>query len=227
MADGGRKIRPEWTVAAVFLASGAALLVYILSGVSLRWTFLALGLAAAAVATVVIRRLPDERRAKVLRRMAVGAVAGFAATLAYDAARIALVEFAGLQLRPFEAWRLFGLALAETDQDATWVFWLGVAFHLCNGTAFGVAYTVAFGRRGIWAAIVWALVLETFMVSVYPGWLGLKALDEFLSVSITGHLVYGVVLGWLSNRLLGSSRWGEDDRDTGADEPARSTDQAR
>ncbi|MEV4417449.1 DUF6789 family protein [Catellatospora sp. NPDC049609] len=227
MTAGGRGFRPEWTVAAVFLASGAALLVYILSGVSLRWTFLALGLTAAIVATVVIRRLPDARRARVLRRIAVGAVAGLAATLAYDAVRIALVEFAGLKLRPFEAWRLFGLALAETDQDRPWVFWLGVAFHLCNGVAFGVAYTVALGRRGIWPAIAWALVLETFMVSVYPGWLGLKALDEFLSVSITGHIVYGIVLGWLARHLLTSTRWGEHDGDTPAGEPARPADQSR
>ncbi|GAA1614899.1 hypothetical protein GCM10009679_19140 [Saccharothrix algeriensis] len=227
VTSGRRGFRPEWTVAAVFLASGAALLVYILSGVSLRWTFLSLGLAAVVVATAVIRRLPEPRRSRVLRRMAVGAVAGLAATLAYDAVRIALVEFAGLKLRPFEAWRLFGLALAGEDQSGPWVFWLGVAFHLCNGIAFGVAYTVAFGRRGIWPAIVWALVLESFMVSVYPGWLGLKALEEFLSVSITGHLAYGIVLGWLARHLLTSSRWREHDGDTSSGEPARPADQSR
>lgn len=199
-------------MAAVFLGSGAALLVYVLAGLSLRWTFVALAAGGVTVATLVIRRLPAARRAKITRRIAVGAVAGFVATLAYDAARLALVELAGLTVKPFEAWRLFGLALAETEQASTSTFVLGTAFHVCNGIAFGIAFTVAFGRKGAWAGIVWALVLETFMVSVYPGWLGLKALDEFLSVSITGHLVYGSVLGWLAKSLLGSSRWGEDDR---------------
>jgi hypothetical protein len=216
----GRRLRPEWLVAAVFLASGAALLVYILAGLSLRWTFVALGLGAAAVVALVLRRVSASRRRWLLRRIGVGAVAGLLATLAYDAVRLALVEYAGLKLRPFEAWRLFGLALAETENTSTLVFVLGVAFHLCNGTAFGIAYTVAFGRKGVWAAIVWALVLETVMVSVYPGWLGLKALDEFLTVSITGHLAYGAVLGWLAKALLENTRWGEDDRSAAAAEPA-------
>ena len=215
----GPRLRPELLVAAVFLASGAALLVYILAGLSLRWTFVALGLGAAAVVWAMMRRASPERRNWLARRIAVGAIAGFAATLAYDAVRLALVEFAGLQLRPFEAWRLFGLALAETQRSTTLVFVLGVLFHLCNGVAFGIAFTVAFGRKGIWAAIVWALVLETFMVSVYPGWLGLKALDEFLTVSVTGHLAYGAVLGWLAKSILESSRWGEYDHSTIAAEP--------
>lgn len=38
------------------------------------------------------------------------------------------------------------------------------------------------------------------MVSVYPGWLGMKALDEFLQVSIFGHFVYGIVLGYFAKR---------------------------
>jgi hypothetical protein len=43
--------------------------------------------------------------------------------------------------------------------------------------------------------VAWAALLEVFMVTLYPGWLGLRALEEFLSVSIVGHAVYGVVLG--------------------------------
>lgn len=213
----GSRLRPEWLIAGVFLAGGAALLVYILSGLSLRWTFVALGGGAAGVVWALARRASPRRRAWLKRRIAVGAIAGLSATLAYDAVRLALVEFAGLQLRPFEAWRLFGLALAETQRTTALVLVLGVAFHLCNGVAFGIAYTVAFGRKGVWPAIVWALILETFMVSVYPGWLGLKALDEFLTVSITGHLAYGAVLGWLAKSILDGSRWGEHDGDRALD----------
>lgn len=214
MSEAGPR-RPRWEllVAAVFLASGASLLVYLLAGLSLRWTFVALGLAGIAVATVVIRGLPTPRRRQVLRRIVIGAIAGAAATAAYDGVRVTLVDIAGFSLKPFEAWRLFGLALAETDQTSTGVFVLGTAFHVINGVAFGVAYAVAFGRKGIWAGIVWALVLEAFMVSVYPGWLGLKAMDEFVSVSVAGHLVYGTVLGGLAKLLLVRSRWGEGDQD--------------
>lgn len=205
-----RSSRIEW-VAALFLASGGGLLVYIVSGISLRWTCLALGLAAVATGAVAVRRMALPRRARFTRRVAVGAMAGFVATVAYDVVRITLVELADMQLRPFEAWRLFGLALTGSDQSSTVVFLAGTAFHLCNGIAFGIAYTVAFGTRGPIAGIVWALVLETFMVSVYPGWLGLAALDEFLQVTIAGHLVYGGVLGWLARSLLCGKRWGEHD----------------
>lgn len=196
---------------AVFLASGAALLVYILAGLSLRWTFLALALAGVVVAVLVLRRLPPWRRARVVRRIAIGAIGGLLATLAYDTVRLSLVEFAGLKINPLEAWRLFGVALTDPGQSHQTHMIAGTAFHLCNGIAFGIAYTIAFGTRGPWAGILWALVLEGFMVSVYPGWLGLAALDEFLSVSITGHLAYGTVLGVLSRALLRSDRWGEDD----------------
>jgi hypothetical protein len=218
----GRSPRVEW-VAALFLASGAALVVYIVSGISLRWTFIGLGLAATTVLVLALRRMPPHRRSFVRRRLAVGAVAGLAATLAYDAVRYGLVEFAGLRIRPFEAWRLFGLALTDTDLPPAVVFAAGTAFHLCNGVAFGIAYTLAFGQRGPVAGIIWALVLETFMVSLYPGWLGLKALDEFLSVSVAGHLAYGSVLGYLARSLLRSSRWGDHDRTTSVDASAGTT----
>lgn len=206
-----RSPRIEWA-AALFLASGAALLVYLLSGISLRWTFAALGVTAVAVGMVAVRRMAPPRRARFTRRVAVGAIAGLVATPAYDAVRYALVELAGMTLKPFEAWRLFGIALTDAGQSPTVVFVVGTAFHLCNGIAFGIAYTVAFGERGPLSGIVWALVLETFMVSVYPGWLGLRALDEFLQVTIAGHVAYGAVLGWLARSMLRSKRWGEDDR---------------
>ena len=38
------------------------------------------------------------------------------------------------------------------------------------------------------------------MVSVYPGWLGLRALDELRQVTIAGHVVHGAMLGWLARR---------------------------
>lgn len=204
-----RAVRPEWLVASAFLGSGAALLVYILSGVSLRWTFLSIAACASVVLVVAMRRLAPDRRRRLRRRVGIGAACGLAGTIVYDGVRLALVEVGGLDLNPLEAWRLFGIALTDPQQPAAVVMAAGTGFHLINGVAFGVAYTVAFGERGPLAGIAWAFVLETFMVSVYPGWLGLKALGEFLSVSISAHVAYGAVLGWLARALLRSSRWGE------------------
>lgn len=225
MANANRKRSPriEW-IAALFLANGAALLVYILAGVSLRWTVVALGVVALTIGVVVVRRMSPQRRRRFARRVGAGAIAGFVATLAYDAARYGLVEFAGMTVKPFEAWRLFGLALTDVDQSSALTFAVGTAFHLSNGIAFGIAYTVAFGTRGPLAGIAFALVLETFMVSVYPGWLGLRALDEFLQVTIFGHVVYGAVLGWLARSLLRRERWGNNDHRPTAERPAAATD---
>jgi hypothetical protein len=47
------------------------------------------------------------------------------------------------------------------------------------------------------------MFLELCMVSIYPGWLEMKALNDFLHVSIVGHLVYGTVLGYLSKYFIG------------------------
>jgi hypothetical protein len=58
------------------------------------------------------------------------------------------------------------------------------------------------------------------MVSLYPAWLGLQAMEEFVQVTIAGHLAYGIVLGYLARSLLRSSRWGEHDRPPTADAAA-------
>lgn len=51
------------------------------------------------------------------------------------------------------------------------------------------------GTAGWWARVGWALVLEALMVTFYPGWLDVRAFDEFLTVSVLGHVVHGSVLG--------------------------------
>jgi hypothetical protein len=98
----------------LFLADGAALLVYILAGISLRWTAITVAVAALVIGAVVVRRMSPPRRRRFARRAGAGAIAGFVAIIAYDVARYGLVEIAGMTVKPFEAWRLFGLALTGT-----------------------------------------------------------------------------------------------------------------
>jgi hypothetical protein len=43
-------------------------------------------------------------------------------------------------------------------------------------------------------------VLEAFTVALYPPWLGLTAVAEFVSVSLLGHLAYGTTLGLVTAR---------------------------
>ncbi|MGY4644482.1 DUF6789 family protein [Cellulomonas sp. URHB0016] len=188
---------------AVFLSSGAALVVYILTGAPLALVLALLVVGGGAVLAATLWGDPEARR-RWLTRVRVGVPVGLVATLCYDLSRWALVEVAGFSASPFVAFPLFGQALIGSGDTAGRTL-VGVGFHLLNGIAFGVAYTVWFGRRPFWAGIVFALGLEAFMLAIYPGWLDLRTLREFTQISLLGHIVYGSVLGLGANRLL--RRW--------------------
>jgi hypothetical protein len=186
---------------ATFLATGAALLTYVLSGLSLPGTVLLIAGCAVPTARFIWRRAPEVARSDLRRSIRAGLLAGLLATGAYDLARYLLVA-TGFRFRPFDVFALFGQALLGSHVPAPLMTLAGAGYHLANGVGFGLAYTVWFGRRGALAGVGWAMALETMMVSVYPGWLGLKALEEFLSVSVFGHLAYGGVLGFSARALL-------------------------
>jgi hypothetical protein len=189
-------------LSALFLSTGAALLVYILSGISLLAAVtLVLG-GAAIIGATIWRRSSTPDHAELRRAVRAGAFAGLLATVSYDFARCVLVEVAHMAFWPFDIFTIFGQALVGSSRTGLLVTLAGAAYHVTNGVAFAIAYTILAGRRGVWAGIGWALALETVMVTIYPGWLGVKALDEFISVSVFGHVVYGSVLGFTARRLL-------------------------
>ena len=191
---------PETTravVGAVFLVTGAALVAHIVLGLPLLAGTI-LGVGFAVVVLLVIRARGD-LPTRVLR---VGVVSGLVATLAYDLSRVALTVLADLPVNPFEAWRFFGAGLIgeAAPEQLQWV--AGALFHVTNGVAFAVAYTVWFGTRGPLWGIVYGLCLEGFMLGLYPGWLNITAYAPFLAVSLLGHVVYGFTLGTLSRKFL-------------------------
>jgi len=196
------RLRPEVvTIGALAgLASGAALLVSILgrAPLSLAATFfLVPALVAFLALTVTVRR---EQQQLFLARLRVGALAGLLGTAAYDLLR-GLSEAAGLATSAtFQAIPAFGAGLtgrAPADPASLAAGW---AFHFCNGVGFAIAYTMVCAGRPWWWAVAYALLLEAMLVSLYPGWLAVPLSSEFVSVSVAGHLAYGVVLGALARR---------------------------
>lgn len=199
------RVRLLLVVPALF--SGIALLANLL----LNWS-LPLGLAATAalgiLAVVVAYRRADRVQQQVLRQIiAAGAPAGLLATVVYDATRTALSLADPSPYNPFEAVRAFGVLFTGGESALGWG--IGIAFHILNGTAFGVAWCLAFGHlavRGLRLALItgvgWGLFLELFQISLYPGWLDIRAYSEFVTISAVGHLVYGGVLGLLGSRWL-------------------------
>lgn len=199
-----RSIRPEQlVVAALGLGSGTALFVYLLAGISIVASLMATVTIVVSASVVLLRRVSDGRRTAVLRAARLGVVTGAAGTVAYDLTRVAVVELFELPIRPFEAVPLFGQLLLGSSTATAVTDAVGVAYHVANGVGFGVAYTVLFGRHGPGTGMAFGVALEAAMLTVYPGWLDIRALNEFFSVSIAGHIAYGLALGYGARRLLG------------------------
>ena len=182
-------------------SSGAALVVAIVLDRPL-WlasTFIFVpGFVAFVALTVTLRR--DEQELFLIR-LKYGALAGAAATIAYDTIRWTIERLDLTSTNSFQAIRIFGAGLTGGGATGNGALAAGWAFHTVNGVGFALAYVfLAAGRRWLWA-VAYALVLEAFMLMLYPGWLGFSMNGEFLSVSITGHLAYGAVLGVLSARI--------------------------
>jgi hypothetical protein len=176
-------------------AGGAGLAVYILAGISLPLAIAALALAGAAAWALVLRRLAPASRAELRRRALAGLVAGLVATVAYDTARYGLVSLLRMSFRPFHVFELFGQLFIGGGHSPALTFAAGLAYHLSNGTFFGVAYALVFRRPSWWTGTLWGVGLELSMALLYPQWLRIQVLGEFLEVSALGHVVYGTVLG--------------------------------
>ncbi len=202
-AEGMERKDRQPLLAVAALASGAALVVSILSGASLALT-LAL-LAAVAGFTVAFKWSCAEahERPVIKAQLVTGIVAGIMATGAYDLSRLLLVQLGGLNFSPFETFALFGRLIIGASAPGPAALAAGTAYHFLNGIAFAVSYCFLLGGRDWKLGILWALGLETVMVTIYPGWLKLEAvMKEFLTVSILGHLAYGATLGGFSQRRL-------------------------
>jgi hypothetical protein len=183
------------------LANGAALVLHIVGGLSLPallaicWS---VGLVGAAL---VVRIAGPAARSLLLRRIGIGLVAGVVATVAYDVAKAILSTLDPSPYNPFEATHVFGQLLIGTDPPDALVRGVGWAFHLANGATFGIAFSLLLGggsrTRSVLTGIAWGLGLETFQLVLFPGWLSVKFLDEFRTISFGAHIVFGAVLGLL------------------------------
>jgi hypothetical protein len=193
--------RSQAFTAAIFFASGASLVVHILTDATLP-VVLAGFLVAGAVLLGQATSDPVAR-ARMVPLLRTGAIAGLASTAVYDAARYGLMWAFHLHIKPFKALPYFGNALIGADPHSTAAWVAGVAFHLTNGICFGTGYTVLAGRRNLLWAIGFGLGLEAFMLALYPHWLQIEAMKEFTEMSVFGHVAYGLSLGLITRALLG------------------------
>ena len=202
-------VRPLLALLALF--SGIALLVNILARLSLRATLATAVAVMGAGLASVIWRAPAPARRLIARSIRIGGVSGFIATLAYDLSKAALSVLDPSPYNPFEAIRAFGKLLAGPTAGERAIVASGAAFHLLNGTMFGVAYVFLFtrdgaisGGRGLATGVAWGIFLELFQLTLYPGWLDIRAYKEFAMISALGHVIYGATLGTIALTLFRS-----------------------
>lgn len=189
--------------------SGAALLGTILAGLALPLTLAATGTMLVLTVAFIAVRLDGEDRAAMLRTVGRTALIGVAATVTYDVVRMALSRLDPSPYDPFELMPVFGRLLLGASLAREPAFVAGLGFHLLNGVSFAVAFAFLFGRfarssmgRALATGIGWGLFLETFQLTLYPGWLSIGFVQEFVSISALSHVAYGATLGYLSHRLL-------------------------
>jgi hypothetical protein len=189
---------------ALFVATGAALVLAIVLSWSLPAALLLTVGTAGTLSVIALRRAPRPVRLVLVHRLRVGLLAGLAATAAYDAARFGIVSALSLSFKPFHALGVFGEMLVGSDAPPGAIAAAGIAYHVTNGVTFSIAYTLLFRRPSVWTALLWAAMLEAFMITLYPGWLDVKRVDELAFVSILGHIAFGLTLGAISRRLVKS-----------------------
>lgn len=206
-------------LAVAFLASGAALVASIFTRAPLSLTLALCGGVAILAGALRWSSTDAGERPYLKAQLLTGLVAGVAATAAYDLVRFLLVTAGRLSFNPFESFPLFGYLILGESVSRQAAVTVGTAFHLLNGIAFGVSYCLLLGGRHWITGVLWALGLEAAMVTIYPTWLDLEAVRmEFLSVSLFGHLAYGLTLGVIGQRRLRRARQARPPGDTGTGE---------
>jgi len=182
------------------LSSGIALVVAIVAdlNLSLACSFILVPAFIAFLAVTVIVRRHEQTLFFV--RLKAGLVAGVLGTIAYDGLRFA-VENAGLSsANSFRAIRVFGMSLTAQSIDAPGAIAAGWTFHVVNGVGFAVAYVMVMAGKRVYWGLLYAMALETAMVTLYPGWLQMTPSAEFLTLSVLGHVAYGAVVGAIGER---------------------------
>ena len=163
---------------------------------------------ATALLAVIARRARGEKAGVGSAHTWVvqGALGGVIAAVAYDLYRLPFVLH-GAPL--FQVFPQFGQLLLGGSEPAWLVHALGWSYHFSNGAALGIMFlalaTTARPRVLFWGAVAWALFIEAMLLlTPYTNFFGLQLNARFLFLTVSAHLVFGLVLGAWCRRRLGS-----------------------
>ncbi|MDB6112027.1 MAG: hypothetical protein JWR69_3777 [Pedosphaera sp.] len=134
-----------------------------------------------------------------------GALGGIVAAVAYDLYRLPFV-LNGAPL--FKVFPKFGQLLLGADGPMWLAQLLGWSYHFSNGAALGIMFLAIVIRPNprilFWGAVAWALFIELMLLlTPYPSFFGLKLDGRFIFLTVSAHLVFGVVLGFWCRQRVG------------------------
>ncbi len=169
------------------------------------WSMKIFACFAYLPASVILAGIAWQQRGTLAGRWIVlGAVGGIVAAVAYDLFRLPFV-LNGAPL--FQVFPKFGEMLLGASEPRWLVQLLGWTYHFSNGAALGIMFLALLTRptraRLFWGAVVLALTVELILLlSPYPEVLGLTRNQRFIVLTVSAHLVFGLVLGcWCRARF--------------------------
>ena len=174
-----------------------------LSALALHWLIPSIAVLAI-IAFVVRNNYPQ-----IARSITWGALSGCIAAAGLEAIRI---PGSHMGYMPGSLPKLMGVLLLNQFMTGPTVLSniAGWAYHFWNGAAFGIIYVLLLGTKRRWSAWIYGLVIGIiFMLSPVVralgiGYFGLQFSIGFPIVVSLAHLAFGILLGWLAQRFVGS-----------------------
>jgi hypothetical protein len=169
---------------------------------------------ALLISLALIDLAKGDRR--LWRGVIIGAAAGLLAAVAYDLFRLPFVFASEWHLTsivpPMNLFKVFprfgAMILGQPLNQPRYSLsaqLIGWAYHFSNGVTFGVMYTALIGdaRRHTWAwAIAMAVGLELAMLfTPYARFFAIPLTVAFIVVTLTAHLIFGIVMGLFTRRF--------------------------
>lgn len=142
-----------------------------------------------------------------LNCLSVGLAGGFVGTLLYDAVRYLMRSAAIFNYDGFKAIYIFGMWISGRPVDSAAAAVAGWTYHFWNGLSFGIFYTLTVGRRHWLWGVGYGLVMELFMLGLFPMFVQVSDRFDFIALSLIGHMFYGAGLGLVAERY--AKNWGD------------------
>ncbi len=153
----------------------------------------------------------NQQRIVLSNRILKGAIAGLVATVGLE-----IIRIIGFRLgwMPGDMPKLLGVLITNRFMKgpSTWSNILGYAYHFWNGAAFGIIFAVLFGRKPVWWALIYALLIGTgFLLSPAVSAMGVGFMGSnfpgMIEVVYLAHIAFGLILGYLLHKWLMYSEW--------------------